>query len=282
MQWMPASAGFIAYVDVDSLVSSPLREAWEGSRSRSELEGMDTFRQATGMDPWNDFRALSLSARAEDGGRQWGVALSGDLDRERLISVIEEHETLARESHGDTTLYILSDKSKRSDEPHALAFPGPTIALFGTPEHVRTMLDTAAGREPSAEDGPLGSWLLDLPPSETFWCAGSAEAGMNRLLSSAPPDAPSIPPLRSFAVSGRLGPDVNVIARGDASDPDAALRLAEVIRGFVALTSLKNQGRPEYQTILDSVYIEAFDNRVEVSCSVPYETVTNLVSKRQD
>jgi hypothetical protein len=222
--WMPASASFIAYIDVASLLASPLSDAWVARQET--LQETEKFRQATGMDPWNDFRALSISSRPGESGKLWGIALTGELDPEKLVSVMEEHRKLERSTYRDTTLYTFSTETREDGESHVLAFPGPATALFGSPEQVRTMLDVGAGREAAAADGPLGRWLL--------------------------------------------------------SDPEAALKLAEVVRGFVALGSLQHQARPEVRAVLDSMQIEAFENRVEVSLSVPCETIGRLSQAKEE
>lgn len=281
--WMPASASFIAYLDVDSLLASPLPDEWLARQET--LEETEKFRRATGMDPWNDFRALSISSRQGESGKIWGIALTGELDPEKLVSVMEEHRKLERSTYRDTTLYTFSTETKEDDESHALAFPGPATALFGSPEQVRTMLDVGAGSEPAAADGPLGRWLAELPLDETsFWCVASADAGFDRLMLPAQSDSPSptVPPLQSFAISAQLAADINVLARGEASNPEAALKLADVARGFIALGSLQHQARPEVRAVLDSMRIEAFENRVEVSLSVPYETIRRLAVKSKE
>jgi hypothetical protein len=278
--WMPASASFVAYLDVDSLLASPLSDEWMARQET--LEETEKFREATGLDPWNDFRALSISSRMSEDGKLWGIALSGELDPERLVSVIEEHRRLERSTYQDTTLYTFNNETQEGKESHALAFPGPATALFGSPEQVRTMLDVGAGREPAASDGPLGRWLVELPLDETFWCVGSADAGFDRLMLRAPSDSPSVPPLQSFAISGQLAADINILARGEAADPEAALKLVDVVRGFVALGSLQHQARPEVGAVLDSIRIESIDNRVEASLSVPYDTIRRLASQSRE
>lgn len=276
--WMPASANFVAYLDLASLASSPLREEWESSTHRQEaMDEVEEFREKTGINPWTDFQSLSISGREmEKGKKAWGVALNGELDPERLIAAVEEHETIERESHGDTTLYTFSKSKGTSHDLQALAFPSSTTALFGSPDYVRTMLDVGQGQEASAVDGVLKGWLNELPLDETFWCVGSAKAGLNRLMVGRKGEATHLPPLDSFAISGNLDQDVSMIARGRAADPESARKLADVVRGFVALGSLQQQQRPEIQTMLDSIHINIVDNTVVVSLAVPYETIRRL------
>ena len=71
-------------------------------------------------------------------------------------------------------------------------------------------------------------------------------------------------------------------ARGKASDPEAARKLADVVRGFIALGSLQQEPPPEFQAILDSVQIEVLENKVLVSVAFPYETLRRLAAHHKE
>ena len=75
---------------------------------------------------------------------------------------------------------------------------------------------------------------------------------------------------------------VSMIARGKASDPVAAQKLADVVRGFVALGSMQQQSVPEMQAVLDSILIDVVENKVEISVEVPYETLRRLASRHRE
>jgi hypothetical protein len=279
--WMPASAGFIFYLDLASLQSSPLRDEWESGRFRREtVDEIEKFREATGMDPWTDFYSLAFSADSadEDHSRLWGLALNGEFDQERLLSTIGEHKSLEYSTYKSVTLHIFSDDTRTEGKPVAIAFPESITVLFGSPQYVKTMLDVGARQAPSSLEGPLAGWIEELPLDETFWCVGSGDDRLSRLFAQRHSETPQIPipPLQSFAISGNLSADVTVTARGEASDPEAARKMADVVRGLVALGSLQGEGRPELQAVLDSISIGTLDDRVEVSLAVPYETLRRL------
>jgi hypothetical protein len=277
--WMPASANFVAYVDIASVLSSPLKEQWE--ERKNVMKEVEEFRDKTGMDPWTDFRTLSFSAGKMGDAENWGLALTGDLDPEKLIAVIEERERVERTPYGETTLYLF-ERSEEStdDQTKALAFPSLSTALFGSPDYVRSMLNVGTGGEASAVEGPLAEWLDVLPLNETFWCVGNSTE-FHRVVNEKD-GASSIPPLQSFAVSGNLGADVSMIGRARAADADSAQKLADVVRGFIAMGSLQQQDRPELQAILDSVQIDILESNVEVVMSVPFETLRRLMEHHHE
>jgi hypothetical protein len=144
------------------------------------------------------------------------------------------------------------------------------------------MLDVGGGDAASALEGPLTGWINELPLDDTFWCVGSSEVAFARFMNRQGDDSPRIPPVQSFAVSGTLSSEVSMIARGRASDPEAARKLADVVRGAIALGSLQQESPPELQAILDSVQIEVLENEVLVSAAFPYETLRRLASYRKE
>jgi hypothetical protein len=277
--WVPSSADFVAYVDLETLLSSPLREDWETSYLRENAGSeVDEFRQKTGMDPWTDFRALALSSRRNEEDAEWGIALTGELNPEGIITSIEEKEDLVQSVYQDTTLYTFEHPN---DEPQTLAFPSTSVALFGSTAYVQEMLDVGAGKTASAVEGPLAGWIHELPLDDTFWCVGSSEVAFSRFVAGLNESSPRIPPVQSFAVSGSLSSEISMIARGKASDPESAQKLADVVRGAIALGSLQQETPPELQAILDSVQIEVLENRVLISAAFPYETLRRLASHRR-
>ncbi len=275
--WMPASANFVAHLDLVSLAASPIREEWESSPQRQKaLDEVEEFRRKTGLDPWNDFRSLSISTQRNDEGQSWGLALVGNLDPERIVAAIEEKEAIERDDYKGTHLIVFSHTKDDHKQLQALAFPSSDTVLFGPPEYVRTMLDVGAGDKASVVDGALSGWVEELPFDGTFWCVGSAKETLGHLMTRQSEGSPQIPPIDSFAISGNLESEFSMVARARSADQESAQKLADVVRGFVALGGLQQQSKPEIQAVLDSVQIQILDNTVEVYLAVPYETLKLL------
>ena len=90
-------------------------------------------------------------------------------------------------------------------------------------------------------------------------------------------DSMQLPPLQIFALSGRVGTDIKMTARGVTDDNESATKLADMARGLVAMGSMNQQNSsPEILAILDSVQVQALDNRVEVSLAIPFEMLRTL------
>ena len=292
MAWLPADASVVGHVDLISLFASPLREKWEkqidAQESRDEL---DAFREATGLDPFTDLYQASFAVVTTDtssgearGGspsaESWGISIQGAFDMGTLIDRLEVVADVEVEDYHGTTIYYPTPHDDQDaenvhvsvSEKTAFAFADSDIIVVGDRDYIRQMLDTGHGRARSAGAGLNQSWGEGTFAHDTFWIAAAPENGFNSLL----PVGGEIPPIHSLAFSGRLDADVALRARGLAADLESAIKLADVVRGFIALGSLGQRENPYIGAILSSIQIDQFDNEVDVSLTVPYDTLDRL------
>jgi hypothetical protein len=287
-RWMPADANLVAFLDFQSLARSPLRDRWEERQTERYFEKIDEFRAATGLDPWTDLGSVLVSTASSGGDARshWAAAVTGRFDAARVLSEIEkraEGARVERRTHRNVLMYVIGHPREGArQETMAVAFPDSGTALFAPPERLQAMIDAGRGHASSVTSGPLGSWLAELIPGETAWVVGTAEGDVARLLGQASRQGgPPIPPLRFFALSARLDNGVEAHGTAEATDPDAARKLADVVRGFVALGGLRAQQEPEISAVIDSVRIETAENRIEVSVTIPYELLDRFSTPRK-
>jgi hypothetical protein len=286
--WMPAEASFILYLDVAALISSSALGGIEDSLVRQiSPEGLDEFRELTGMDPWRDFQAVCLFTQSESEGEAdgdgdgeadadakeaWGVAISGAFDPERVIESLDARGRLERSKHRDTVLYTLASLGLRSfsgAEPHALAFPDGSTALVGTSEAVRKMLDVGYGFSPSAVDGKLARSLDELSMGETVWAVsaggstGSPTVGSGTRTPGSIRD--EIGSVESFVLSARVGSDIKVRAQGESRNEADATKLTDLVRGLVAIATLSAEAGPP---AVDDLEVETERNQWSFSFAI--------------
>ena len=289
MAWLPADASVVGHVDLTALFASPLRETWEEQiDARESRDELDEFREATGLDPFTDLYRVSFAVVTTDtasgaqpgspSAERWGISIQGAFDSERLIDKLEEVAELEVEDYRGTTIYHPTPREDQDaeqvsvSEETAFAFPDNETIVYGDRDYIRQMLDTGHGRAGSAGPALDQSWGEGTFAKDTFWIAAAPENGFSSML----PAGGEIPPIHSLAFSGRLDADIALRARGLAADLESAIKLADVVRGFIALGSLRQRENPDIGAILSSIQIDQFDNEVEVSLTVPYETLERL------
>jgi hypothetical protein len=273
--WVPATARFIAYVDLASLLSSPSFKGLESYVARQiSSDELESFRALTGMDPWRDFHVLCFFIEdAPEGERTkelWGVAISGAFDVERVLESMDERLHLERRKYRETPIYVILDAPARTalgEGPHALAFPDGSTALLGPLASVERMLDAALGFEPSSGESPLKSGLDEISTGEAFWAVGAGQRGLEEGLRLPHAAGNEIPSLLSYAISLRTGTEIRIRAWAEAKSSEDANALADLLRGVLALGAMSPLSTSPGPA-LESVEIEAVDDRLEASFEI--------------
>lgn len=289
LEWVPETATMVGQIDLTRLAESDLAGIWlEALPARDASESLGELRERTGIDPGKDVSQLTFSvveagpseaqaARDDRRSQRWGVAMDGTFDRETIVRKMNEKAETTSEVYEGITIHRVE---AREDDGFAVAFPDASnLLLIGEPAHLRDMIAAGLGRTGSAASGPLmASWNGQGIEGETFWIVGRPAAGMSALLGNK--EAPALPPLQSFTLSGRLSQDLSLRARGLASDATAAQQLADVARGFLALGRLNEGVTDELRGLLDTVMIGQVDDEVEVTMTVPHDTLVRFIEQQ--
>lgn len=292
LEWVPETATVIGQIDLTLLAESDIAGIWlEALPARDASESIGELRERTGIDPRKDVSRLTFSvvetrpseaSDARDDGRSqpWGLVMDGTFDRETIVRKMNEKAETTSEVHEGITIHRVE---AHEDDGFALAFPDASnLLLIGEPAYLRDMIAAGLGRTGSATSGSLmaawsAAWNEGIE-GETFWIVGRPAAGMSALLGNK--GAPALPPLQSFTLSGRLSQDLSLRARGLASDATAAQQLADVARGFLALGRLNEGVTDELRGLLDTVMIGQVDEEVEVTMTVPHDTLVRFIEQQ--
>jgi hypothetical protein len=271
-RFLPAGANLVGYLDMKALAKSPLAESWASISDRKEWQGLEEIRENVGIDLLEDVDSLTLAvAPGPDDDPRWGIVLEGAFERKHFLDKLEKaHPGLETSRHEGTDLYIVKGASGS-----AFALPGPTTLLFGETDYVREMLDAAAGRKPSVPPETWGKSDVEvdaLNGPESFWLAGKPPEFVR---ASGPGSS-----IQSFRVSGHLGSELFLHARGRTADEKSAQELANVVRGLIALARLRGDSTAERATLeeaMESISIETAGDSVDLSLSMPYESVREIL-----
>ena len=89
----------------------------------------------------------------------------------------------------------------------------------------------------------------------------------------------NLPPLQSLIVTGDLDPQLSLALTGVAVDEAAATKLADVMRGLIALVSLQAQQKPELAELASAFSVSTEATQVLVNARIPYEMLEALQPK---
>ena len=280
---LPADTQFVMGLDVRRLASSPMWTRWSTDK-RMRPETLDEIERWTGLDPARDIDQIVVAGRSEAGKKQPTplVMVMGRFNLERLGWSLDKVERGTTSQLEGATLFTLEEKGVSS----SLALLDTSTLLFGPTAKVEgAVMSRSRGETPLRQNAELLALVEGVKRGSTFWMVGD-----QGLLANMPQGVPpavmgggsatmNLPPLRSLTVTGDLDPELSLSLTGVAADEASASKLADVLRGLVALVSLQAQQKPELAELASAFSISTETTRVLVNARIPWELVEALQSK---
>jgi hypothetical protein len=273
---LPADSRFVMGVDVKRLTASPFyaRYAEQGMRP----EALRELEEKTGLDPARDVDQIVVAGSPND--RQAGLALVlGRFDLYKLGRTLETEGKVRGYTHEGTTVYAFKDTASKAGVARAtaVAFLGEDALLFGTrPQVEAAVASRSRGETPLRSNALLLGLVANVRPGSTFWMVGDQSLLSGLQGSGAAGSMMNLPALRSLTVVGDVDPQVSLSVTGEATDAPAAQKLADVVRGLVAMATLQAQQRPELQQLSSAITVATEANKVIVSARIPYALLDSL------
>jgi hypothetical protein len=285
---LPADTQFVMGFDVKRLVASPVWERYAERRSMRP-EALQRLESWTGLDPARDIDQIVVAGRGRQGKTLPPplVMAMGRFDLEKLGLTLDKAEDGSTSQLQGVTLFSMEKKGVSS----TLALLDAGTLLFGPTERVKAVVASRSkGETPLRQNTTLLGLVESVKPGATFWMVGDES-----LLAGMPKGIPApgmggadamasmnLPPLRSLVLTGDLGPQLSLSLTGVAADEEAATKLADVVRGFVALMSLQAQQKPELAELASAFNISTETNKVLINARIPYELLEALQPKKKE
>jgi len=287
---LPADTRFLIGIDVQRFVSSPFWERY-GTQEGMRPKGLRDLEEKTGLDPARDVEQVVMAGSGPVGSRTRPLLLAvGRFDPARIGETAKSAGGASvRELQGVPLYTFSASRAGGTPEEATLAVLDRGTLLFGPTAKVEeTVASRARGEVPLRQNTQLLGLVEKVKPGFTFWMVGD-----RTLLEQMPKAIPApgaggsggagasmaLPPLEALTVTGDLDPQVSLAIVGQAVDDASATKLADVVRGLVALVSLQAQQKPELQQLTSAISVATEANRVLVSARLPYEMIDALRPK---
>jgi hypothetical protein len=155
-----ADAKWFIHVNVEAINSMEVMQELRGKmeedgRLKDRMQGVS---QRIGMNPMEDLLAVTIYATQYEGDVGVGLFYVKNVDRKKLLSVLEEsqpdHET---SQHGDHTLYTWTVKHRRGEMQLTACFASKKLIVIGSDAgQVKAALNTIDGEDDGMDaDSPL-------------------------------------------------------------------------------------------------------------------------------
>jgi hypothetical protein len=210
------------------------------------------------------------------------VLVLGRFDLEKIGQTLKAEAKANERTLEGVTLFGFADESGAS----TVAFLDASTLLFGPTDRVEVVAAShAQGQAPLRENAEMLALVESVKPGSTFWMVGDKSA-LAALPTAIPGQggsaAMNLPPLQSLTLTGDLDPQISLALTGVAADETGATKLADVVRGFIALMSLQAQQKPELQQLASAFSVSTEANRVLISARIPYELLDSLQPKKKE
>jgi hypothetical protein len=267
---LPAGSRVLTGFELARVIQSPLYERLRADRNGDPFKEL---RDKTGLDPARDLDRVILASGGAEGRR---VAMAfGRFDRYALGRALEGRKGVTWQQHAGTTLYLFDESSRSAG---ALAFLGDDVVVAGERAAVEQTLDNHQSGASLRANAELMALVERVKPGSAFWLVGDHTA-LSKLPGTipAPGAAPgsgaqlTLPAVKGVIVTGELDPVLALDLTADAADAVAAGKLADVVRGLLALVSLQASQKPELQQLASAVSVTTEGARVKVGLRLPYE-----------
>jgi hypothetical protein len=253
-------------LSVRSFVASRFYERFAQPGGPLRPTALDEFRRQTGLNSERDLDQLVVAT-----GRAGEVVMLGlgRLDRRRIVSAWRQRV--------------------QQGPPYRLALLRERALVIGSEPWVEAISGRIAGADLRANPAML-ALVQQVPEHADFWMVGEG-AALSRLTvnNTKGPTAGllplGLPPLRSVVIAGKVDdagdaePFLRQTIQADAEDERSARSLADMLRGFIALTALQSQSRPALRDLSTAVEVTAQGATVRLAADLTNAMLEALIPR---
>jgi hypothetical protein len=278
LQHIPYDYQFVSGLNVRRLTASSfyLKLRQEQPQAAQLGSALSKFTEQTGIDPARDISYLVTAGRSRASTKPEGlVIVSGEFDQNRITSFIRSKAATIETEYGGSSIMMFPDKND-AKAINGIAFLGEREIALGDLASLKAALDTRTGAKKSIlSNAAISSLLGRMNMDEMFWFAGDAAGALRESPLPVPPviNASSI---QSIAGAFDISEDIVGIITATAIDSNAAIKLADIFRGILAIGQLSQNQNPDIRLLLNTITIAQNDSQISLSFKIPGDLIKKL------
>jgi hypothetical protein len=272
---IPSDYQFVFGCNVTMLVQSP---AYSRFRQNNTIGNeLFSFTEKTGLDPARDVSYVLGAGHSKPNSRNEGVVIVvGRFDKEAIAGYIRSKSNPEEIEYNGASILMIPDP-KSNTVKSGIAFLDSQEIAAGDLEALKAVLDTRGNAGKGILSNTAIAPLIDEVSSESMiWFAGDATGVLTRTPAAAPL-AGNFPDIKN--VFGKL--NVNDAVTGNVSatalNAESATKLADAVRGLIALGQLAGGNRnPGLKTLLGGLVVSQESARVSVALNIPVDVLNTF------
>ena len=280
---------WVAHLDAAALLKSQVGKFILSEIEKKEgfVDGIGKVRETLGFDPLADVRGVTLYGKAI-GDDSAVVIIDVTADQKKVLALLEGNATYKATEYGERTLHEWRDDAKTKTDPatgeqvvvkpakqqFGAFYDAATVIVASSMDLLKGAVDVLDGKAKSlAKSGAIKT----LPkPAEGVFLTVAAE----HIKFPAKADKPQAAPFRHITdLSAQLGEAKQAVflhATALTTTAEKAMKLRQVVQGFVALGQMMLAEREDLPALGEKVQVGGTENTVQVDADVPTDSLIKM------
>jgi hypothetical protein len=273
---LPSNYQFVFGINVPKFVASPAYARFRQNQNPQIGNDLALFIEKTGVDPARDVSYLVAAGRSGEKAKGEGVVIVvGTFNRDKITTYIRSKTTPVETEYGGVSVLMIPERSGDAVSKGIVFLNAREIAL-GDLESLKAVVDVKVKGNRSILLNPtMASLINGINPDEMFWFAGDASSIMARAPVTTPLGT-NISSIQSIVGTLNVNDAVTGKITAVAANEDAATKLADVVRGFVALGQLTSDQNPDLKTLLSGLAVSQNSTQISVTLNFPADLIEKL------
>jgi hypothetical protein len=279
MNLMMPDAKVIAGVNVDQAKVTPFGQ-WVLGQMQTQDNHLKELTALTGFDPTRDVHELlvATSGTAAPGQQSGLAAARGNFDAAKIAALVQLHgDGAMTETYNGVTIY------EDAKQTGGFAILNPTIAIAGDLANVKAAIDRQSHATPlpasiavqvNTWSNSQDAWVITTVPPSTLAPAtgmppipGVGAKGQGNAFQS----------IQQAAGGVKFGANVVVTAQAQAANAQDATQMGDAIKLLASLAQMQQNPDANLQTLLQSLKVTATGNNLNITVSVPQDTLVQVI-----
>ncbi len=276
LKFIPSDYQFVFGVNVQKLAQSRTYSSFrQASPANKDLA---LFTEKTGLDPARDIYYLVGGGNGKE--KASGILIaSGAFNKGAIMNYARAKSAAVEQSYAGTSILVFADAPGNSVQK-GIAFVDDQEIALGDVESLKLVLDIRGQENRSIlNNRTMMSLVRSVDADEMFWFAGDAFG----LISSAHSPAPLAAPLQTggsnikyIVGSLNIGDALTGKVTATAITPEQATKLADAVRGLIALGQFSGDKNPALRGLLGGVTVTQNSDQVRLDLNVPADVLTKM------
>jgi hypothetical protein len=272
---LPSDCQFVLGINVQKIVASPAYAKFHEKQSPQIGNDLAGFIEKTGVDPARDVSYLVAAGRS--GGKQVaGVAIVvGRFNKDGITAFIRSKSTPVEMEYGGAPILMVPE-GKGVAPSRGIAFLNGKEIAVGDLESMKAVLDVRGKGNKSILVNPVMAPLINSIDSDAMlWFAGDAAGVLAKAPVSTPLGA-NLSSIRNIVGSFSITDAITGTITATAINADAATKLADVLRGFIALGQMAGDQNPDLKALLGGLAVSQDSAQIRVALNFPMDLLDKL------